>query len=240
MTAHWLERTELLLGAEKLDLLARAHVLVVGLGGVGAYAAEMLARSGIGRLTLADSDTVSIGNLNRQLIALHSTMGRLKSEVLAERIKDINPDIELTVVSNYIQEQSLGELLEAAPYDFVVDAIDTLSPKTFLIYEALGKQLPLVSSMSAGGKLDPTKVEIADISKSHTCPLAKKIRTRLHRRGIYEGFDVVFSTEPLRAGAMVLCEDVNKKSMVGTISYLPAVFGCACASVAIRKIIGEC
>jgi tRNA A37 threonylcarbamoyladenosine dehydratase len=240
MTAHWLERTELLLGVEKLDLLARAHVLVVGLGGVGAYAAEMLARSGIGRLTLADSDTVSIGNLNRQLIALHSTMGRLKSEVLAERIKDINPDIELTVVSNYIQEQSLGELLEAAPYDFVVDAIDTLSPKTFLIYEALGKQLPLVSSMSAGGKLDPTKVEIADISKSHTCPLAKKIRTRLHRRGIYEGFDVVFSTEPLRAGAMVLCEDVNKKSVVGTISYLPAVFGCACASVAIRKIIGEC
>ncbi len=239
MTAPWLERTELLLGEEKLRALERAHVLVVGLGGVGAYAAEMLARGGIGHLTIADSDTVATSNINRQLIALHSTVGRSKAKVLSERLRDINPSIALTVVDDYIQEESLEKLLDAASYDFVVDAIDTLSPKLFLIYETLQRHLPLVSSMSAGGKMDPTRIEVADISKSHSCPLAKKVRMRLHRRGVYKGFQVVFSPEPILPGAVILVDEVNKKSNVGTISYLPAVFGCACASVVIREIVGE-
>ncbi len=238
MTATWLERTELLLGNEKLNTLNAAHVLVVGLGGVGAYAAEMITRAGVGQLTIADSDTVNPSNINRQLIALHSTIGKQKAKVLADRLRDINPDIDLTVVNDYIQEDTLGRLLNMASYDYVVDAIDTLSPKLFLIYETLQKGFPLVSSMGAGGKSDPTKVETADISKTHSCPLAKKLRVRLHRRGVHEGFNVVFSPEPIQASALAACNETNKKTMVGTISYMPAIFGCTCASVVIRGITG--
>jgi len=167
---NWLERTELLLGAEKLALLKNAHVLVVGLGGVGAYAAEMIARAGVGRMTVADADTVNATNINRQLVALHSTVGRPKSEVLAERLRDINPEIALTVVNKYIKDEETYTLLDAARYDYVVDAIDTLSPKLALIAAALERGLPLVSSMGAGAKTDPTKLEIADISKTHRWP----------------------------------------------------------------------
>ena len=239
MTAPWLERTELLLGSAGLAALQGAHVLVVGLGGVGAYAAEMLARGGVGQLTLVDSDTVAESNINRQLIALHSTVGRPKTSVLAERLSDINPAIQLTIVRDYIQEDTLEALLDAAPYSFVVDAIDTLSPKLFLVCESLKRGLPLVSSMSAGGKTDPTLVQVADISKSHSCPLAKKMRIRLHRRGIFKGFPVVFSPEPICPDAVVLESGLNKISTVGTISYMPAVFGCACASVVIRALVGN-
>ncbi|HBT94932.1 MAG TPA: tRNA threonylcarbamoyladenosine dehydratase [Coriobacteriia bacterium] len=238
MTQSWLERTELLLGEEKLDRLNRTHVLVVGLGGVGAYAAEMLARAGIGRLTIADSDTVSPGNINRQLVALHSTVGEPKAEVLAGRLKDINPTLDLTVVDSYIQEDTLEKLLDAAPYDYVVDAIDTLSPKVFFIYEALKRGFSLVSSMGAGGRIDPTKVEIADIGQTHSCPLAKKVRVRLHRRDIHTGFKAVFSPESIQPSAMAACNELNKKTIVGTISYMPAIFGCTCASVVIRDLIG--
>ena len=221
-THNWLERTELLLGSEKLELLRNAHVLVVGLGGVGAYAAEMIARAGVGRMTVADADTVNATNINRQLVALHSTVGRPKAEVLAERLRDINPGIGLTVVDKYIKDEETYILLDAARYDYVVDAIDTLSPKLALIAASLERGLPLVSSMGAGAKTDPTKLEIADISKTH-------------RRG----FRAVFSPEPMREGAMILCEEQNKKSNVGTISYIPALFGIGCASVVIRDLIGE-
>lgn len=236
---NWLERTALLLGDEKLAMLRRAHVLVVGLGGVGAYAAEMIVRAGVGRMTIADADTVSLTNINRQLVALHSTVGRPKAEVLAERLHDINPELELTVLNRFIRDEATYSLLDAAPYDYVVDAIDTLSPKLALILAALERGLPLVSSMGAGAKTDPTQLEIADISKTHHCPLAHMLRKRLHKAGVRRGFRAVFSPEPMREGAMILCEEQNKKSNVGTISYLPALFGIGCASVVIRGIIGE-
>ena len=239
MTDNWLERTELLLGAEKLELLRKAHVLVVGLGGVGAYAAEMIARAGVGRMTLADADTVGLTNINRQLLALHSTVGRPKAEVLAKRLRDINPAIELTVVNRYIKDEETYTLLDAARYDYVVDCIDTLSPKLALIAAALERKMPLVSSMGAGAKVDPTQLEIKDISKTHHCPLAHMLRKRLHKIGIYKGFRAVFSPEPIREGAMILSEEQNKKSQVGTISYIPALFGIGCASVVIRDLIGE-
>ncbi len=239
MIPSWLERTSLLLGDEKLERLRRAHVLVVGLGGVGAFAAEMLVRAGIGRMTIADADVVSPSNINRQLVALHSTVGRPKAEVLAERLRDIAPELELTTVAKYIRDEETYTLLDAAPYDYVVDAIDTLSPKLALIAGALERRFKVVSSMGAGAKTDPTQMEIADISKTHHCPLAHMLRKRLHKIGIRTGFQAVFSPEPIREGAMIVCEEENKKSNVGTISYLPALFGIGCASVVIRDLIGE-
>lgn len=239
MTDNWLERTTLLLGEEKLEQLKRASVLVVGLGGVGAYAAEMIARAGVGRMTIADADTVSATNINRQLIALHSTIGREKSDLMAERLRDINPEIELTVINRFIKDDETDALLDSDHFDFVVDAIDTLSPKLALIKGALDREIPLVSSMGAGAKTDPTKMEICDISRTHHCPLAHMLRKRLHKIGIRKGFHAVFSPEPVREGAMILCEEQNKKSNTGTISYIPALFGIGCASVVIRSLIGE-
>ncbi len=239
MLGDWLERTELLLGEEKLQMLKGANVLVVGLGGVGAYAAEMIARTGVGRMTIADADVVGESNINRQLVALHSTIGEAKSEILARRLRDINPQIELTVVSEYIKDQLTYDLLDSAKFDFVVDCIDTLSPKIALIVGALERNIPLVSSMGAGAKTDPTQMEIKDIGKTHHCPLAHMLRKRLHRVGIRKGFKAVFSPEPMREGAMILCNEPNKKSNVGTISYIPALFGIGCASVVIRTLIGE-
>lgn len=236
----WCERTELLLGAEKNERLRQSHVLVVGLGGVGAYAAEMIARAGVERMTIVDADVVSPSNINRQLVALHSTVGQPKAEILAARFRDINPDIQLTVIQEYIKDEATDILLNRKPkYDFVVDAIDTLAPKVNLIKGCLDRHIPLVSSMGAGAKTDPTLVEIKDIGKSHHCPLAHMLRKRLHKIGIRSGFPVVFSPEPVREGSMILCEEQNKKSNVGTISYMPAVFGCTCASVAVRTLLGE-
>ncbi|WP_298064201.1 tRNA threonylcarbamoyladenosine dehydratase [uncultured Rikenella sp.] len=236
----WCERTELLLGAEKAERLQKSHVLIVGLGGVGAYAAEMIARAGVERMTLVDADTVGLTNINRQLVALHSTVGQPKAEILAARLRDINPDIQLTVIQEYIKDKATDLLLDREPkYDFAVDAIDTLAPKVNLIKGCLDRNIPLVSSMGAGAKTDPTLVEIKDIGHSHHCPLAHMLRKRLHKAGIRSGFPVVFSPEPIREGSMILCEEQNKKSNVGTISYMPAVFGCACASVAVRTLLGE-
>ena len=239
MSYEWLERTSLLLGDEKLKKLQNANVLVVGLGGVGAYAAEMIARSGVGRMTIADADTVSPTNINRQLIALHSTIGKEKSELMADRLRDINPEIELTVVNRFIKDDETDALLDSDKFDYVVDAIDTLSPKLALIKGCLDRNIPLVSSMGAGAKTDPTKMEICDIAKTHHCPLAHMLRKRLHKIGISSGFRAVFSPEPVREGAMILCEEQNKKSNTGTISYIPALFGIGCASVVIRGLIDE-
>lgn len=238
-TPSWMERTELLLGGEKLSKLRDSHVLVVGLGGVGAYAAEMICRSGVGRMTIVDADTVAESNINRQLVALRSTAGRDKASVLAERLKDINPETELTVINKYIRDEETDMLLDAGSYDYIVDAIDTLSPKANLIKGALDRGIPIVSSMGAGAKTDPSLMEIKDISKTHHCPLAHMLRKRLHKLGIRKGFYAVFSAEPVREGAMIICEETNKKSNMGTISYMPAVFGCGCASVVIRGLIGE-
>ena len=239
MSYEWLERTSLLLGDEKLKKLQNANVLVVGLGGVGAYAAEMIARSGVGRMTIADADIVSPTNINRQLIALHSTIGKEKSELMADRLRDINPEIELTVVNRFIKDDETDALLDSDKFDYVVDAIDTLSPKLALIKGCLDRNIPLVSSMGAGAKTDPTKMEICDIAKTHHCPLAHMLRKRLHKIGIRSGFRAVFSPEPVREGAMILCEEQNKKSNTGTISYIPALFGIGCASVVIRGLIDE-
>jgi tRNA A37 threonylcarbamoyladenosine dehydratase len=239
MSDFWKERTELLLGKQKIEKLRNAHVFIAGLGGVGAYAAENLCRAGIGKLTIADHDVVQPSNRNRQLIALSSTEGKSKTALMAERLKDINPDIELTVISEFLRDSKIETLL-SSKFDYVVDAIDTLSPKIFLIYHALRQNLPLVSSMGAGGKLDPAQVHISDISESYQCRLAFMLRKKLRKFDIHEGFRVVFSSEPVNKEVVKLTEgEQNKKSTVGTISYMPAIFGCMCASVVVRDITGE-
>lgn len=223
-------------GKKGLERLKNAAVLIVGVGGVGAYAAEMLVRAGIGKMVIADSDTVSESNINRQLVALHSTIGRAKTEVLSERLYDINPKLDLRVVNEYIKDEKTDQILDSDHFDYVVDAIDTLSPKLALIKGCMDRDIPIVSSMGAGAKTDPTKMEICDISKTHHCPLAHMLRKRLHKIGIHKGFKAVFSAEPPKEGAMILCEERNKKSNVGTVSYLPALFGIGCASVVIRDL----
>lgn len=237
---QWQERTSMLLGEETLARFASSKVMVVGLGGVGAYAAEMLCRAGVGNMVILDSDTVSVTNRNRQLIALESTIGKLKTDVVAQRLRDINPAISLTVIPEYIEESNLEEIFrKAGELDYVVDAIDTLAPKISLIKYCVEHKIPHVSAMGAGAKLDATKIRIADISKSYNCPLAYILRKKLRKEGISKGFKVVFSEELPDRDAIVPMEERNKKSQVGTISYLPAVFGCVCAQAAIEYLIGE-
>lgn len=238
MTENWKERTELLLGQQNVQMLKEKHVLVIGLGGVGAYTAEMLCRAGIGKLTIVDGDIVQASNRNRQLIALKSNEGRLKAELMKDRLLDINPELKIKAYSTYLKDQAILDLVDSANFDFVVDAIDTLAPKVFLIHCCVTKNIRVVSSMGAGGKLDPTKIQIADISKSHNDNLARMIRKRLHKLGIYDGIPVVFSSEKVDKSVIKLVEnEENKKSTVGTISYLPPMFGCLIASVVIRKLI---
>lgn len=234
---EWKQRTQLLLGDEKMERMRRAHVLVVGLGGVGAYAAEMICRAGVGRMTIVDADTVQPSNINRQLPALHSTIGRKKAEVLESRYKDINPDLELTVLPVFLKDENIPELLDAASYDFVVDAIDTLSPKCHLIAEAMKRHIKIVSSMGAGAKSDITQVHFADIWETYHCGLSKAVRKRLQKMGIKRKLPVVFSTEQADPNAVLLTEDeMNKKSTCGTVSYMPAVFGCYLAEYVIKRI----
>jgi tRNA A37 threonylcarbamoyladenosine dehydratase len=233
----WQERTELLLNPEQMDRLHNAHIAVIGLGGVGAYAAEMLARASVGSLLILDSDNVSVSNRNRQLLALKSTTGRPKTEVMAERLLDINPDLSLTIINDYLTPENVEQLLAGHPIDFLVDAIDTLSPKIALIRYCVSQRIPLVSSMGAGAKFDMTKVKIADISKSYNCPLAYIMRKKLRKEGITKGFKVVYSEELPDREAIIPVEETNKKSQVGTISYLPAAFGLACAQTAVAFFI---
>lgn len=234
---EWQQRTQLLLGDEKMERLRRAHVLVVGLGGVGAYAAEMICRAGVGRMTIVDADTVQPTNINRQLPALHSTVGRKKAEVLQARYKDINPDLELTVLPVFLKDENIPELLDAASYDFVVDAIDTLSPKCHLIVEAMKRHIKIVSSMGAGAKSDITQVRFADIWETYHCGLSKAVRKRLQKMGIKRKLPVVFSTEQADPNAVLLTDDeMNKKSTCGTVSYMPAVFGCYLAEYVIKRL----
>lgn len=233
----WMGRTQLLLGEEKLTTLINSNVLVVGLGGVGGIAAEMIARAGVGKMTIVDADTVDPTNRNRQIPALHSTEGVLKTDVLRDRLLDINPDLELTVIPEYFRDELTHKVLDENKFDYALDCIDTLSPKVFFIKACYDRKIPLVSSMGAGNKVDPTQVKVADISASYNCRLAKYTRKYLNKFGIRKGIKVVFSgEEPQSFMGVTMVGARNKKSAPGTISYIPAVFGCTVASVAIRDL----
>ena len=225
-----------MLGNSAVERLAEASVLVVGLGGVGGIASEMICRAGIGKMTIVDCDTVNETNINRQIIALHSTLNRPKSEVLAERLLDINPNLKLTVRNELLESENTEKLLDENEFDFVVDAIDTLSPKVFLIKSCVERGIKIVSSMGAGAKIDPTQVKIADISKTEYCALAKSVRQRLKKLGIKKGVPVVFTTESPKKEAVIETNEQYKKSITGTISYMPNVFGCFLASYVIQKL----
>jgi tRNA A37 threonylcarbamoyladenosine dehydratase len=232
-------RTILLLGEERFEMLKQSHVVVVGLGGVGGYAAEQLCRAGIGKLTIVDADEVNESNLNRQLLALHSTIGKVKTEVMKARLKDINPDIEIIDMHIFITGEIADSLLQETRIDFLVDAVDTLAPKVKLIKACLKHQIPFVSSMGAGGRMDPAKVHVDDISKTHNCGLARTVRKRLHKEGIRTGFKAVYSSELVSDEVIIEEKSRNKNTNVGTISYMPAVFGMYCASVVIRAVVNS-
>lgn len=232
-------RTELLLGKDQVNTLRQKHVLIAGLGGVGGYTAEAVCRAGVGELTIVDSDIVKPSNLNRQLLALKSTEEKSKVQLMSQRLMDINPDMKLNALEVYLRDEKTSELLEK-DFDFVVDAIDTLSPKIFFIKKCMDRKLPLVSSMGAGGKMDPEKIRIGDISESHGCKFAQVVRKKLGGWGIRSGFKVVYSPEPVPKEVVVVTDnEANKKSTVGTISYMPAMFGLMAASVVIRRLLSK-
>jgi len=238
MVENWQERTELLIGKAKIKKLASSHVLVAGLGGVGAIAAEMICRAGVGSITIIDADKIQPSNRNRQIAALMSTEGKQKASVVGERLLDINPHLKLTIIDKYIKDEKIIEVLSMARYDYVVDAIDTLSPKIYLILNCLNMNIKLVSSLGSGRKFDPEQIKIADISETYNCKLAYYLRKKLHKLGVVSGFKTVFSPEEVNEGSVEIVEnEKNKKSRVGVISYMPAIFGCFAASVVIREII---
>ncbi|MCB1156734.1 MAG: tRNA threonylcarbamoyladenosine dehydratase [Leptospiraceae bacterium] len=234
----WTERTKLLLGNEKLEKLKNSHVLVVGLGGVGAVAAEMLCRAGITYLTIVDGDKFVPSNLNRQIPSLNSNLDRGKAEVLAERLQDINPEVKIERYGVFLEPNIIYGLFLEKKYDYVIDAIDTIAPKLELIRYCIEKKIPIISSMGAGGKLDPSKVRVADISRSYQCKLAQRIRKKLKKENrIYKGLRVVFSPEPVPKESIQIVGEKYKKSSAGTISYMPAIFGIYAASEVINAII---
>lgn len=234
----WLSRTELLIGAERLDKLINAHVLVVGMGGVGSFAAEFIARAGVGRMTIVDGDVVDPSNRNRQLPALATNHGEPKADIMAERLLAINPELELEVVREFVTPERATELLQQ-DFDYVVEAIDSITPKIHFIKAAWERGIRFVSSMGAGAKLDPTQLRVCDISKTYNCPFAQQVRKQLKDAGIRRGVKVVFSPEqPIRESLMMTKNTPYKKSAYGTISYLPATFGACIASVAIRDLMG--
>ena len=223
----WYQRTQLLYGEERMQRLAASRVLVVGLGGVGGYAAEMLCRAGVGHLTLVDADVVSVTNVNRQLLALHSTIGQPKVQLLRERFLDINPQAEIVAVAEYLDETGVPKLLDAVSYDFVADAIDTVRPKCALIEGCLDRHIPIISAMGAGAKTDIRRIRQTDISKTSQCGLAKVVRQTLRHDGyVHASLPVVFSDEPVRREALFTVEgERNKKSTAGTTAYVTATFG---------------
>jgi len=235
----WQERTIQLLGKENYTRLQDAHVLVVGLGGVGSIAAEMICRSGVGKMTIIDGDRVQPGNLNRQIPATHSSLNCEKVVVMGERLKDINPGLELTTINEFIKEERIPEILQTR-FDYVVDAIDTFSPKIYLIYHTVRLGLKLTSSMGSGGKVDPAQIAVADFGDTYKCRLAYVLRKKLRKMDVHGGFKVVFSTEHVAKEIVIPSEgEPNKKSTVGTSSFIPAIFGCTLASIVIRDLAGE-
>ncbi len=238
MQSEWLQRTELLIKEEGIEKLQSANILIVGLGGVGSFATEFLVRSGIGNLTIVDGDTVDITNINRQLPALNSTIGKNKTDVVAERILDINPEINLKKINEFLEPERMEELLTQEKFDYVLDCIDSLSPKLALIITCKRKKIKLVSAMGAGGKTDPSKVMVRDISKTNNCFLAKQIRKKLKKEQIHKGFRCVFSTEIQDENSLKMTDGSNyKKSFYGTISYMPAIFGLYTAAEVIRFLL---
>lgn len=238
MQSEWLQRTELLVKEEGIERLQNANILIIGLGGVGSFAAEFLVRSGIGNLTIVDGDTVDITNINRQLPALNSTIGKNKTDVVAERILDINPEINLKKINEFLEPERMEEILTQEKFDYVLDCIDSLSPKLALIITCKRKKIKLVSAMGAGGKTDPSKVMVRDISKTNNCFLAKQIRKKLKKEQIHKGFRCVFSTEIQDENSLKITDGSNyKKSFYGTISYMPAIFGLYAAAEVIRFLL---
>lgn len=232
----WQERTVQLLGEERAARLREANVLVAGMGGVGAMAAEMICRSGVGKMTIVDADTVQPGNINRQIPALHSTIDREKVEVMSERLMDINPGLDLTIINEFVKEERIPAILEE-PFDYVVDAIDTLTPKIDLIWHTRKLGLRLASSMGSGGKEDPSQIHVSDFADSYNCRLAYLLRKKLRTMDVHGGFSVVFSTERVSKEKIIPVEgEPNRKSIVGTNSYIPAIFGCTLASIVIRDL----
>lgn len=236
---HWLQRSELLVGDEALEKLRKLHVLVVGLGGVGSFAAEFLARAGVGNMTILDGDTVDTTNINRQLPALHSTVGKDKTAVMAQRILDINPAINLIVKNEFLNPESVNSLIDNR-FDYVFDCIDSIQPKQYVIVACKQKDVRIVSSMGAGGRVDPSKVQVSDISETFNCPFAQQVRKGLKRKGVRRGVTVVFSSEIVTKEHMMMTDGTRfKKSFYGTISYLPALFGIHMASVVVRDMVGR-
>ena len=235
---NWKERTELLLKKEGIDKLLNSSVLVVGLGGVGAYAAEMLCRAGVGTMRIIDADTIHPSNRNRQLLALKSTDGKSKALLMKQRLLDINPELKIQADEMFLKDE-LTEQVLAQGYDYIIDAIDSLAPKMILIATALEQEIPIISSMGSGGKTNPSKIRIADFSETYNDKLARMLRKRMHKRGIYSGFKVVFSSEKTNPNSVKFVEDeMNKKTTVGTISYMPPLFGSFMAAEVIRDIVG--
>ncbi len=235
----WLSRTELLVGKARLDKLQQSHVLVVGMGGVGSFAAEFICRAGVGEMTIVDGDVVDPSNRNRQLPALATTHGQSKADVMGARLLAINPDLKLHIRHEFITPDTAADLV-SQDFDYVIDAIDSLTPKIHMIRAAKTRKLKIISSMGAGGKLDPTQLRVTDISKTYNCPFAQFIRLRLRKKGISKGLKVVFSPEVVVKESLMYTDGSNyKKSAYGTISYLPAAFGGVCASVVIRSLIAD-
>ncbi|REC54661.1 tRNA threonylcarbamoyladenosine dehydratase [Chryseobacterium piscium] len=238
MDKVWLERTELLIKEEGVEKLNKAAVLVVGLGGVGSFAAEFLARAGVGKMTIVDGDTVDITNINRQLPALHSTVGKHKVDVVSERLMDINPNLELVKVNEFLNPERMAEILDGGNFDYILDCIDSVSPKVSLIIAARRRKIKIVSSMGAGGKSDPSKVIVRDISKTQHCHLAREVRKRLKKEKIDKGIRCVFSDEIQDEESLKMTDGSNyKRSFYGTISFLPAIFGLYAAAEVINHLL---
>ena len=238
MIPYWMSRTQLMLGDNLVEKLMSKNVLVVGLGGVGGICAEMIVRAGVGKLTIVDNDTIDASNINRQIHALHSTVSQSKAQVLAARLLDINPLLDLTILEVFVEKTSMQALIEKEPWDYVVDCIDTLSAKVDLIKGCMDRKLAIVSSMGAGGKVDPSQIRVTDLSKSYECNLARYVRKRLQALGIKKGLKVVFSPEKPDQSKIIESDKVYpKKSIIGTLSYMPAIFGCTVASVVIRDLM---
>lgn len=234
--AEWTERAELLFKKEGLQKLQHAHVMVVGLGGVGSFAAEFLARAGVGTMTIVDGDVVDITNINRQLPALHSTVGQPKVTVVGDRLMDINPELKLIRIKEFLSPERAHDIV-TNEYDYVLDCIDSVTPKLNLIMSAKRKKVRIISSMGAGGKMDASKVKVTDIAKTVNCHLAKTIRKRLKKEKINK-VKVVFSSEIQDECSLRMTDGSNfKKSFYGTNSYMPGLFGLHAAETVIRFLL---
>ena len=238
MQKNWLERTELLIKENGIEKLQNANLLIVGLGGVGSFAAEFLARSGVGKMTIVDGDTVDITNINRQLPALHSTIGKSKVEVVADRLLDINPKLELVKINEFLSPEKMEEVIDSQKFNYILDCIDSVTPKVTLLLMAKRRKIKVVSCMGAGGKMNPAKVMVRDISKTYNCFLAKQVRKRLKKEKIDKGIRCVFSNEIQKEESLEMTDGANyKRSYYGTISYIPAIFGLYAAAEVINFLI---